>query len=115
VLRQEYAHLFDAEMESKVYRMIEEAIEVEMSFCEDALSFGVTGISPNLMKEYLQYCADQRLVQLGFKKRYAAKNPFAFMLLQDMQPLTNFFEKKVTEYQKGFDASKANVVFDANF
>ncbi|PNA37564.1 ribonucleoside-diphosphate reductase, partial [Pseudomonas sp. MPR-AND1A] len=40
------------------------------------------------MYEYLQYVADQRLVQLGFKRRYNAKNPFSFMVLQDVQPLT---------------------------
>ena len=81
-----------------VVAMIEEALEVEMAFCSDALSQGVTGISPALMYEYLQYVADQRLVQLGFKKRYNAKNPFSFMVLQDVQPLTNFVEKKVTAW-----------------
>ena len=71
--------------------------------------------SPALMYEYLQYVADQRLVQLGFKKRYNAKNPFSFMVLQDVQPLTNFFEKKVTEYQKGFEAKASAVSFGEDF
>lgn len=114
-IKGEYPHLFDAELEKKIHLMIEEALEVEMSFCSDALSQGVTGLSPALMYEYLQYVADQRLVQLGFKKRYKAKNPFTFMVLQDVQPLTNFFEKKVTEYQKGFEAKSTSVVFDAAF
>lgn len=114
-IRMEYPHLFDAAMEKKIHVMIEEALEVEMAFCSDALSQGVTGLSPALMYEYLQYVADQRLVQLGFKKRYMAKNPFSFMLLQDVQPLTNFFEKKVTEYQKGFETKASSVVFDAAF
>lgn len=115
VVRKEYPQLFDATMEQKVYNMIEEAIEVEMNFCREALTFGVTGLSPKLMLEYLQYCADQRLVQLGFKRKYMSKNPFSFMVLQDVQPLTNFFEKKVTEYQKGFNANGGSVVFDAAF
>lgn len=115
VMRAEYPHLFDATLEKKLNVMIEEALECEMAFCSDALSFGVTGISPGLMYEYLQYVADQRLVQLGFKKRYNAKNPFTFMVLQDVQPLTNFFEKKVTEYQKGFEAKASSVAFDAAF
>ncbi|MGE3260345.1 MAG: ribonucleotide-diphosphate reductase subunit beta [Bacteriovoracia bacterium] len=114
-IKQEYPHLFDAALEKKIHLMIEEALEVEMNFCTDALSHGVTGLSPALMYEYLQYVADQRLVQLGFKKRYLAKNPFSFMVLQDVQPLTNFFEKKVTEYQKGFEAKSSSVVFDASF
>lgn len=115
VIRQEYPHLFDAALEKKVSDMLEEAIVTEMNFCRDALSFGITGLSPSLMKEYLQYCADQRLVQMGFKKKYLSKNPFSFMVLQDVQPLTNFFEKKVTEYQKGFESNQSSIVFDASF
>ncbi len=115
VMRGEYPQLFDAALEKKLNLMIEEALECEMEFCSDALSFGVTGMSPGLMYEYLQYVADQRLVQLGFKKRFNAKNPFSFMVLQDVQPLTNFFEKKVTEYQKGFEAKASSVAFDSAF
>ena len=114
-IRQEYPHLFDANLEAKVERMIEEAIEVEMAFCEDVLCLGISGLSPALMKEYLRFCADQRFVQLGYSKRYMARNPFPFMVLQDVQPLTNFFEKRVTEYQKGFSSSREAVVFDEAF
>ena len=114
-IRKEYPHLFDAALEEHVHQMIDEAIDVEMNFCMDALSFGVTGLSPELMREYLEYVADQRLVQLGYKRKYLAKNPFAFMVLQDVQPLTNFFEKRVTEYKKGFETSRSAVVFDESF
>ncbi len=114
-IKKEYPELFDQNLEDRVASMIEEAIEVEMSFCNDALSHGVTGLSPKLMKEYLEYVADQRLTQLGFKKRYLTKNPFSFMVLQDVQPLTNFFEKRVTEYSKGFDTSKSAVSFEMDF
>lgn len=115
VIRKEYPHLFDAALEERVYQMVEEAIGVEMGFCQDALSLGVSGLSPALMKEYLEYVADQRLTQLGFKKRYLVKNPFSFMVLQDLQPLTNFFEKRVTEYQKGMESSRSSIVFDEAF
>ena len=115
VIRKEYPEIFDATLTEHVYKMIEEAIAVEMNFCEDALSLGVTGLSPELMKQYLEYCADQRLAQLGFTKRYGSRNPFSFMMLQDVQPLTNFFEKRVTEYQKGFETRKESIVFDAAF
>jgi ribonucleoside-diphosphate reductase beta chain len=115
VLRTEYPHLFDAAMQERVYQMIEEAIEVEMAFCQDGLSFGVTGLSPTLMQQYLEYVADQRLTQMGFAKKYLSKNPFNFMLLQDVQPLTNFFEKRVTEYSKGFDSSANAVSFSEAF
>lgn len=114
-VRTEYPHLFDASMQDRVYAMIEEAIEVEMEFCQDGLSFGVTGLSPTLMRQYLEYVADQRLGQMGFAKKYLSKNPFSFMLLQDVQPLTNFFEKRVTEYSKGFDSSASAVSFSEAF
>jgi ribonucleoside-diphosphate reductase beta chain len=114
-IRKEYPHLFDANLETRMKQMIEEAIQVEMNFCEDALSLGLSGLSPKLMREYLEYVADQRLVQLGFSKAYLAKNPFSFMVLQDLQPLTNFFEKRVTEYQKGFETSRSAVVFNDDF
>lgn len=115
VLRKEYPAIFDAAMETRIHEMIAEAIEVEMNFCADALGEGVTGLSGKAMEEYLQFCADQRLVQLGYKKRYNTRNPFPFMVLQDVQPLTNFFEKRVTEYQKGFGATRESVVFDEAF
>ena len=115
VIRQEYPHIFDAQLEASVMKMMDEAIAVEMEFCQDALSFGVSGLSPALMQEYLEYVADQRLVQLGYPRKYLSKNPFSFMVLQDLQPLTNFFEKRVTEYQKGIDSSRSSVVFNEAF
>ncbi len=114
-IRKEYPHLFDQELEDRTKKMVEEAIQVEMNFCQDALNFGVNGLSPLLMREYLEYVADQRLVQLGFSKAYLSKNPFSFMVLQDLQPLTNFFEKRVTEYQKGFENSRTSVTFNDDF
>ena len=114
-IRQEYPQLFNQQLKEKVETMIDEAIAVEMNFCEDALSFGVSGLSSKMMREYLEYVADQRLVQLGYPKKYLSKNPFSFMVLQDLQPLTNFFEKRVTEYQKGFDSSRSSVVFNEAF
>lgn len=114
-IRAEYPHLFDDALESRVVAMVEEAIEVEMHFCKDGLSQGVTGLSPTLMREYLENVADQRLTQMGFKKRYHTKNPFPFMVLQDVQPLTNFFEKRVTEYSKGFESNRAAVSFEEAF
>ncbi|MEI6790590.1 MAG: ribonucleotide-diphosphate reductase subunit beta [Myxococcaceae bacterium] len=115
VIRQEYPELFDTQMNQKVEAMIEEAVEVEMAFCKDTLSFGISGMSEVMMRQYLKYVADQRFVQMGMKKKYKTTNPFPFMVLQDLQPLTNFFEKRVTEYQKGYDMKKESVVFDEAF
>jgi ribonucleoside-diphosphate reductase beta chain len=115
VIRTEYPEIFDKSLQKKVEDMIDEAIAVEMAFCKDTLSLGISGISETLMLQYLQYVADERFVQIGFPKKYHAHNPFPFMVLQDLRPLTNFFEKRVTEYQKGFEASKSSVVFDERF
>lgn len=114
-IRNEYPHLFDDELSQRVEAMIDEAIAIEMEFCKDTLSLGINGLSDKMMLEYLEYVADQRLVQMGFKKKYGATNPFPFMVLQDLQPLTNFFEKRVTEYQKGFEVNRTSVVFDESF
>lgn len=114
-IRSEYPELFDAALEQKTLSMIQEAIEVEMEFCQDALQYGVTGLPANDMQQYLQYVADQRLVQMGFQKHYRARNPFSFMMLQDVRPLTNFFEKRVTEYSKGFESNRSSVTFSETF
>ncbi len=114
-IKVDYPELFDKKLEQDVYQMLAEAIEVELKFCEDALEMGVSGMSPVLMRQYLEFCADARLVQLGFEKRYNVSNPFSFMMLQDVQPLTNFFEKRVTEYQKGLTVKVDDISFDVAF
>jgi Ribonucleotide reductase, beta subunit len=92
--------------------MLEEAVECEHAFALDTLSGGVAGLSPKDMREYLQYCADQRLVQLGFPRHFGSRNPFPFMDLQDVQELTNFFERRVSAYQVGVEGE---VAFDEAF
>lgn len=98
-IRREQPELFDAQLEQDVYAMMAEAIECERLFAVDLLSQGVVGLSVGDVHEYLKYIADQRLATLGFKPQYRAKNPFAFMTLQDVQEVTNFFERRVSSYQ----------------
>ena len=64
------------------------------------------------MRQYLEYCADQRLGQLGMPRHFGASNPFGFMDLQDVQEVTNFFERRVSAYQVGV---QGEVAFDAAF
>jgi ribonucleoside-diphosphate reductase beta chain len=92
--------------------MMVEAVECEYAFAEDTLSGGVAGLSLRDMREYLQYCADQRLAQLGVPRHFGARNPFPFMDLQDVQELTNFFERRVSAYQVGV---QGEVEFDHAF
>lgn len=64
------------------------------------------------MRTYLEHVADRRLAQLGFTPQYGAVNPFAFLELQDVQELSNFFERRVSAYQVAVSGS---VSFDADF
>ena len=111
-VRAEEPDLFDDELADQVRAMLAEAVECEVSFAEDLLDQGVSGMSPTDMREYLQHVADRRLAQLGIEPLYGSKNPFAFMELQDVQELSNFFERKVSSYQMGVTGT---VGFDDEF
>jgi ribonucleoside-diphosphate reductase beta chain len=111
-VRAEEPDLFDQQMGIDIANMIDEAVECEMQFAQDVLGEGVQGMSIADTREYLQFVADQRLVQLGLEPRYGSKQPFAFMELQDVQELTNFFERTVAAYQVGVEG---DVAFDEDF
>jgi len=99
IVRHQNPELFDQEMEKNVVQMINEAVDCETQFAQDLLSGGVAGLSVREMRQYVEYVADSRLARLGMKPVYGAKNPFSFMELQDVQELTNFFERRVSAYQ----------------
>ncbi len=111
-IRSEEPELFDAELAEKIRLMVTEAVDVETKFAEDVLSGGVAGMSTSDTRSYLEFIADQRLVQLGLPKQFGSKNPFSFMELQDVQELTNFFERTVASYQIGVEG---DVAFDEDF
>jgi ribonucleoside-diphosphate reductase beta chain len=111
-VRKEEADLFDADLERSLVEMLDEAVECEVQFAEDILSGGIPGLSVADMRQYLEFIADQRLAMLGLSKVYGAKNPFSFMDLQDVQELTNFFERRVSAYQV---AVAGDVVFNEAF
>jgi ribonucleoside-diphosphate reductase beta chain len=111
-VREQEPGLFDKNMEQRLAAMLEDAVECEMAFAEDVLSLGVSGLSPTDMREYLQYVADCRLEALGIAPVFHSKNPFGFMELQDVQELTNFFERRVSAYQV---AVKGEVAFHDDF
>lgn len=111
-VRAEEPDLFDDDMRMQVEAMLEEAIACETQFAQDVLAGGVAGLSVKDMRQYLEYCADQRLAQLDLPKKYGAKNPFDFMDLQDVQEVTNFFERRVSAYQVGVEGE---VAFDMAF
>jgi ribonucleoside-diphosphate reductase beta chain len=111
-VRKEDPELFNAEMAEQVAQMLDEAIACELQFAADLLAGGVAGLSVRDVRKYLEFCADQRLHTLGLPKRYGARNPLAFMDLQDVQEVTNFFERRVSAYQIGITGE---VALDASF
>ena len=100
-VRNEEPDLFDDQLKSEVLRMLDDAVDCETQFAEDLLGQGVAGLSVRDMRQYLEFVADQRLSMLELPRRYGAKNPFPFMDLQDVQEVTNFFERRVSAYQVG--------------
>jgi ribonucleoside-diphosphate reductase beta chain len=111
-VREEEPDLFDDSWAREVLTMIEEAVECEIAFADDVLAGGVVGLTRLEMREYLQYVADQRLLMLQLPIRFGSRNPFSFMELQDVQELTNFFERRVSSYQV---AVQGEVAFDQAF
>lgn len=111
-IRKEEPELFNEQMQEAVVSMIEEAVDCEFAFAQDVLDLGIAGLSVGDMRQYLEFVADQRLLALNIAPRLNAKNPFGFMELQDVQELTNFFERKVSAYQMGVSGA---VSFDESF
>jgi ribonucleoside-diphosphate reductase beta chain len=112
VVRAQEPDLWDAELERQIVEMLHEAVDAETQFAEDLLSGGVAGLSVRDMRQYLGYVADSRLQRLGIAPAFHAKNPFSFMELQDVQELTNFFERRVSAYQS---AVAGEVAFHEEF
>lgn len=111
-IRRQEPSLFDQDLEQRVTAMLKDAVECEWAFAQDVLSLGVSGLSPTDVQQYLQYVADRRLEALGMAPLFGSKNPFGFMELQDVQELTNFFERRVSAYQT---AVKGEVAFHDDF
>ena len=89
--------------EETVHGMFEDALSVEKNFIIDSIPCSMLGMNSSLMTEYIQFVADRLLLQLGYKKKWNATNPFPFMDRSNLECRTDFFESRVAEY------SKANV------
>jgi ribonucleoside-diphosphate reductase subunit M2 len=84
----------------RVHEIVGEAVKHEIEFITEALSCRLIGMNADLMTQYVKFVADRLLVALGHAKLYEATNPFEWMELISLQGKTNFFEKRVSEYQK---------------
>lgn len=100
--------------EERVKGIVADAVEIEREFVCDALPCALVGMNCELMSQYIEFVADRLLVSLGCSKLYGATNPFDWMELISLQGKTNFFEKKVGEYQKASVMSNLNGFSDAH-
>ena len=89
--------------EERIKEIICEAVEIEKEFITDSLPVSLIGMNEKLMSQYIEFVADFWLVELGCSKVYNSENPFDFMDMLSLQGKTNFFEKRVGEYQKVSD------------
>lgn len=89
--------------EERVKEIICEAVEIEKEFVTDSLPVSLVGMNSKLMSQYIEYVADYWLMELGYSKVYGTECPFDFMEMLSLKNKTNFFEKKVSDYQKPSD------------
>lgn len=97
-----------------ILTIIQEAVTVECHFICEALPVSLIGMNSDLMSQYIKFVADQLLVSLGEDKFYQVDNPFDWMTMISLQGKTNFFERRVGEYQKASDTNREFNI-DADF
>ena len=95
-----YSMLKSKLTEQEVHGIISDALAIEKEFVTEALPVDLIGMNAKLMQQYIEFVADRWLTELGYSKIFNATNPFDFMELISLQGKTNFFEKRVGEYQK---------------
>jgi ribonucleoside-diphosphate reductase beta chain len=103
-----YSYLQNKLDPARVQGIIRDAVTIEQEFVTDALPVSLIGMNAKAMSQYIEFVADRLLVSLGCGKIYNATNPFDFMEMISVQGKTNFFEKRVAEYQKAGVMSERN-------
>ncbi len=112
-------HLVNKVPKERIKEIIIDALDIEREFITESLPVSLIGMNAKLMTQYLEFVTDRLLVELGCEKEYNATNPFDFMDMISLQGKTNFFEKRVSEYQKAGVLNKESdenkISFDADF
>lgn len=112
-------HLVNKVSKERIREIIVEALTIEREFITESLPVSLIGMNAILMTQYLEFVTDRLLVELGCEREYNTSNPFDFMDMISLQGKTNFFEKKVAEYQKAgvmnTDSEAQKITFDADF
>lgn len=105
-------HIVNRLTEETVINIINDAVTIEKEFVSDALPVSLIGMNADMMCQYIEFVADRLLVALGCEKQFHVENPFPWMDMISLQGKTNFFEKRVGDYQKaGVMAGKEKQVF----
>ncbi len=101
----------------RITEILVDALNIEREFITESLPVSLIGMNAKLMTQYLEFVTDRLLTEYGCEKVYNAKNPFDFMEMISLEGKTNFFEKRVSEYQKaGVKAGgTGSISFDADF
>lgn len=113
-----YTKLVNQLPQERIYEIIGDAVAIESEFVSEALPVELIGMNSRLMIQYIKFCADRLLVDLGCEKKYLVANPFDWMDMISLQGKTNFFEKRVSEYAKsgvGVDSTQQVIAFDEDF
>lgn len=115
-----FSHLLNRPSKERIYEIICDAVKIEQEFLTEALPCNLIGMNCKLMKQYIEFVADRLLLELKCEKVYNVENPFDFMEHISLEGKTNFFEKRVGEYQKmgvmnGNNSSKHEFTLDADF
>lgn len=110
-----FRHIKHRPSQAVIHDLIREAVDIEKEFLTDALPVNLIGMNCTLMCQYIEFVADRLLVELGCDKIWKSENPFDFMDNISLEGKTNFFEKRVAEYQRmGVKSSVNNYEFDLN-
>jgi ribonucleoside-diphosphate reductase beta chain len=112
-------HLVNKVPKDRIRHILVDALNIEREFITESLPASLIGMNSKLMTQYLEFVTDRLLVELGCEKEYNTSNPFDFMDMISLQGKTNFFEKRVSEYQKAGvtnkDKESNKISFDAEF
>ena len=112
-------HLVNKVPKARITEILTDALSIERKFITESLPASLIGMNANLMTQYLEFVTDRLLVELGCDRVYNSSNPFDFMDMISLQGKSNFFEKRVGEYQKAgvmnTDSEAQKITFDADF
>lgn len=113
-------HLVNKVSKERIKEIIIDALNIEREFITESLPVSLIGMNSTLMTQYLEFVTDRLLMELDCEKEYNTTNPFDFMDMINLQGKTNFFEKRVGEYQKAGVMNKdkekdSQISFDADF